>query len=114
MACGTTQALSPAHSDSHSIMIFKWFNTEEVDKFTDAVVEAFIANFPPSELQDQRRKSPARFKRASDALFSSAADFVVTHKPNVYQEGPPGEPLQVGPEGGLVTLRSLSRRSHTT
>lgn len=67
-------------------MIFKWFDTDAVDKFTDSVVEEFIAGFPPAELQDQRRKGPARLKRASDQLFASASTFVAAHSPNLFQK----------------------------
>lgn len=67
-------------------MIFNWFNTDAVDTFTDTVAQEFIANFPPSELQDQRRKGPARLKRASDALFASAKAFVAANSPNMYQK----------------------------
>jgi len=67
-------------------MILKWFNTEAVDKFADTIAEEFIARFPPSEIEEQRRKGPARLKRASDALFSSTATFVAAQSPNLYQK----------------------------
>lgn len=67
-------------------MILKWFDTEAVDKFMDKAVEEFIAGFPPAELQDQRRKSPARLKRASDHLFASTSTFIAAHSLNLFQK----------------------------
>lgn len=67
-------------------MIFKWFSTAAVDKFADDAAQEFIAGFPPSELEDQRRKGPARLKRASDKLNSSATAFAATQALNLYQK----------------------------
>lgn len=68
----------------HLSMILDWFNTREVDEFAASIASDLVARFPPSELEQQRRKGPARYRKAHDLVFSKAEDFVRTHKLNLY------------------------------
>ncbi len=65
-------------------MILNWFNTREVDDFAASIASDLVSRFPPSELENQRRKGPARFRKAHDLVFARAETFVKTHKLNLY------------------------------
>lgn len=67
-------------------MFLNWFDTKEVDEFADAIAADLLARFPPSEIEDQKRKGPARLKKAHDAIFSRAESFVRAKPLNMYKK----------------------------
>ena len=67
-------------------MVLNWFDTKEIDKFADAISADFLARFPPSEIEAQKRKGAARFKKARDAVFAQTEDFVRAKSLNMYKK----------------------------
>ncbi len=65
-------------------MFFKWFDTREVDAFADSIAADLVSRFPPADLELQRRKGPARFKKAHEVIFARAETFVRLHRLNLY------------------------------
>ena len=67
-------------------MILNWFDTKEVDEFADAIAADLLARFPPSEIENQKRKGPARLKKVHDAIFARAEHFVRAKPLNMYKK----------------------------
>ncbi|WP_395686738.1 hypothetical protein [Caenimonas koreensis] len=67
-------------------MVFKWFDTVEVDAFADATVKMFMERFPPSEFTAAGKKQQERFRKVHAALAREMQDFRKTHSLNIYQK----------------------------
>ena len=67
-------------------MFLNWLDTKEVDEFADAIAADLLARFPPSEIEDQKRKGPARLKKAHDAIFARTESFVRAKPLNMYKK----------------------------
>ena len=67
-------------------MVFKWFDTAEVDAFADAIVKLFMDRFPPSEFAAAGRKREERFRKVHVALAREMQDFRKSHSLNIYKK----------------------------
>ena len=67
-------------------MFLNWFDTKEVDEFADAIAADLLSSFPPSEIEEQRRKGPARLKKVHDTIFARAESFVRAKPLNFYKK----------------------------
>ena len=67
-------------------MLLNWFDTKDIDEFANAIAADFLARFPPSEIEDQKRKGPARLKKAHDEIFARAEVFVRSKPLNMYKK----------------------------
>ncbi|MEJ6021402.1 hypothetical protein [Ramlibacter sp. PS4R-6] len=67
-------------------MVLKWFDTAEVDRFADSIVNLFTGRFPPTEFNTPARKSEERFRKVHAALAREVTEFRASHSLNVYQK----------------------------
>ena len=65
-------------------MVFKWFDTAEVDGFADSIVKLFMTRFPPTEFTTPGKKQDERFRKVHAALARELTDFRKKHKLNIY------------------------------
>ncbi|MBC7603083.1 MAG: hypothetical protein H7255_10560 [Ramlibacter sp.] len=67
-------------------MVFKWFDTAEVDAFADATVKMFMERFPPSEFTAAGKKQQERFRKVHAALSREMQAFRKKKTLNIYQK----------------------------
>jgi hypothetical protein len=65
-------------------MIFKWFDTKDVDALAKRMVDDLVKRVPPANFGGGGRKAEAKKDRAHDLVLREASDFVRGHKLNVY------------------------------
>jgi hypothetical protein len=65
-------------------MIFKWFDTNDVDALAKRMADDMLKRIPPANFGSGRRKSEAKKDRAHDLVLREAAEFAREHKLNVY------------------------------
>jgi hypothetical protein len=67
-----------------SSVLFKWFDTAEVDGFTDRMVKMFLERFPPIEFSSPGKRQEERFRKLHAALAREMGDFRRDHKLNLF------------------------------
>jgi hypothetical protein len=65
--------------------MLKWFNSQEVDKFSDWLIAEIIKRYPPEGLDTDSKKSSQRLKKVLDSLFQRIEAFAEKNVLNVYQ-----------------------------
>ena len=67
-------------------MVFKWFDTAEVNSFTDTMVKLFVERFPPAEFANPGTRQEERFRKLHAELARELGTFRRRHKLNLYQK----------------------------
>lgn len=67
-------------------MVLKWFDTAQVDGFTDTMVKMFISRFPPSEFTAPGKQQEARFRKVHATLAQELTGFRRKHPLNIYKK----------------------------
>ena len=65
--------------------MLKWFNSQEVDKFSDWLIAEIIKRYPPEGLDTDSKKSSQRLKKVLDSLFQRIEAFAEKNVLNLYQ-----------------------------
>jgi hypothetical protein len=65
--------------------MLKWFNSQEVDKFSDWLIAEIIKRYPPEGLDTDSKKSSQRLKKVLDSLFQRIEAFAEKNVLNIYQ-----------------------------
>jgi predicted O-linked N-acetylglucosamine transferase (SPINDLY family) len=63
----------------------KWLDTSLAEKFAVEIADQLTSTFPPKEITDPRRKSPARFKRVHSSILDKARQFSSENRMSIYQ-----------------------------
>lgn len=67
-------------------MIFKWFDTKEVDALADRMVRAFAERLPAADYGQRGKKAELRLREAHEALLKEAREFAGSRRLNIYQK----------------------------
>ena len=65
-------------------MIFKWFDTKDVDALARRLVDDLVKRVPPANFGSGGRKAEAKKDRTHDLVLREADEFAREHKLNVY------------------------------
>ena len=65
-------------------MIFKWFDTKDVDALAKRMVDDKAKRIPPANFASGGRKGEAKKDRAHELVLRQASEFAREHKLNVY------------------------------
>ena len=65
-------------------MIFKWFDTKDVDALAKRMVDDLVKRAPPANFGSGGRKAEAKKDRTHDLVLRQASEFARDHKLNVY------------------------------
>lgn len=66
-------------------MLFKWFDTSEVDAFATSLANELMQRLPKENLGQGVRGAQARTKEATDALLQRVQRFAAGRKLNVFK-----------------------------
>jgi len=66
--------------------MLKWFDSKEVDKFSDWLASEIIKRYPPDGLDADPKKSTQRLKKVLDSLFHRIESFAAQNTLNIYQK----------------------------
>lgn len=67
-------------------MIFKWFDTSDVDALAERMVKEFCERLPIAECQAGGRKAEVRLRGAHDTLLQQAREFASSKRLNIYKK----------------------------
>lgn len=67
-------------------MIFKWFDTGEVDALAERMVTEFRDRLPLADCEAGGKKAEARLRSAHDTLLQQAREFATNNKLNIYKK----------------------------
>lgn len=65
-------------------MLFKWFDTSTVDRFTDSTVNLFVSRFPPTEFERAGKRQEERFRKVHAAMALELNRFRQHNRLNIY------------------------------
>ena len=65
-------------------MIFKWFDTKDVDALSSRIVRDMIDRVPPAAFEGGGRKAEAKKDRTHDLVLRQAHDYARDHRLNVF------------------------------
>src|ERR1700688_397685 len=65
--------------------MLKWFNSQEVDKFSDWLIAEIIKRYPPEGLDTDSKKSSQRLEKRLDRLFQRIEAFAEKNVLNIFQ-----------------------------
>lgn len=67
-------------------MIFKWFNTKEINELADQMIASFIAHIPLSDVSKGGAKAERRLAEAERHVLDMANAYAKSHKINILQK----------------------------
>jgi hypothetical protein len=67
------------------MMMLKWFDSKEVDKFADWLSSEIIKRYPPSGLDTDPKKATQRLQKVHQSLIFRVEAFARENKLNIYK-----------------------------
>jgi hypothetical protein len=67
-------------------MFLDWFNTKEVDEFSDSIIADLVRRLPPSGADTEARKGVERLRKTHDAIFARVEKFARSRSLNLYKK----------------------------
>lgn len=67
-------------------MLFKWFDTREVDAQAQRMVQEFSERLPLTDYQSGGKKAEARLREAHDMLLRQARECAASQKLNIFKK----------------------------
>ena len=65
-------------------MIFKWFDTKDVDALAESMARDLAKRTPPASVDSHGKKAEAKQRKTHDMVLRQAHDFARHNKLNVY------------------------------
>lgn len=67
-------------------MMFKWFDTREVDALAERMIREFKERLPSASFETGGKTSEARRRKGHDVMLEQAREFAGERKLNIYQK----------------------------
>jgi hypothetical protein len=69
---------------NRTLIVLKWFDSTEVDKFADWLTSELLKRYPPTGLDADPKKATRRLQKVHDNLFRRLEAFAREHTLNLY------------------------------
>jgi hypothetical protein len=67
-------------------MLLDWFDSKEVDEFSDSIVADLVRRLPPSGADTGAKKAVERLRKTHDAIFARVEKFARSQDLNLYKK----------------------------